>query len=419
MSDVKPPVQFNLQAPWDAQQEFFRAKLNIPTNHWDDIMKEAHDRGFMVAGAFKADLLNDLRQAVDKSLTEGKSIAWFRKHFDQIVQQHGWDYKGERNWRTRVIYQTNMLSSYAAGRYQQLTDPEMLQAKPYWVYRHGHPVIPRQLHLDWNGMALAATDPWWQIHFPPNGWGCTCRVTAASKAEIDQHEGWHLPDHAPDDGYDTHILYTGEVIQMPSGVDYGWDYAPGATVAEQLRGKLEALRQSLPAPLQQDFVDDMASMTALSRALTTAETAIRQGKTEHSVILDDDGTLLAQAEGDANSVEIDGALARGKTVTHWHPVVTAFSWRDIRTACKLSVREMRAVDAVYTYSMKPPPDGWDLDFWEQTVQPQFDAAEAEQFGKLFDRLHAGEITQADMERELYHLIWAAVANKTGMTYGRR
>lgn len=29
-------------------------------------------------------------------------------------------------WRTKVIYQTNMTTSYAAGRYQELTDPEFL-----------------------------------------------------------------------------------------------------------------------------------------------------------------------------------------------------------------------------------------------------------------------------------------------------
>jgi hypothetical protein len=57
------------------------------------------------------------------------------------VATHGWDFKGGRNWRTRVIYQTNLQTSYAAGRYQQLTDPDMLKVRPYWRYVHSDSVM--------------------------------------------------------------------------------------------------------------------------------------------------------------------------------------------------------------------------------------------------------------------------------------
>lgn len=53
------------------QIEFLRRKLNLPSESWRDIQRAAHDRAFMVAGAAKADLLADLRKAVDQAVQGG------------------------------------------------------------------------------------------------------------------------------------------------------------------------------------------------------------------------------------------------------------------------------------------------------------------------------------------------------------
>jgi len=214
--------------PFQEQLDFFRQKLNLPTEHYDDILKSAHDRAFVVAGAAKADLLTDLRTAVDQAIADGKSIQWFRKEFKAIVQKHGWegwtgsDTQAGRDWRTRVIYKTNMAASYAAGRWQQLNNPDLLKSRPYWKYVHNDTVAhPRPLHQSWSGLVLKHDDPWWQAHFPPNGWGCRCRVTAVRASEYEGAE-------APDEGVYVKEDRNGGRHVLPKGVDYGWNYAPGA-----------------------------------------------------------------------------------------------------------------------------------------------------------------------------------------------
>lgn len=221
--------------PFQEQVDFFRSKLNLPTERWDDIVKSAHDRGFMVAGAAKADLLNDLRDAVDKAIVNGESIQSFRSRFDDIVKKHGWEgwtgsgSKKGRDWRTRVIYQTNLSTSYAAGRYKQLNDPDLAAVRPYWQYIHNDTVQhPRPLHVSWSGMVLHKDDPWWQTHYPPNGWGCRCRVKAVRKSE-------YKGAKAPDDGTYTHIDSAGVRHTVPNGIDYGFDYQPGARTDTKLR----------------------------------------------------------------------------------------------------------------------------------------------------------------------------------------
>lgn len=221
--------------PFQEQLDFFRDKLNLPTERYDDVQKAAHDRAFMVAGAAKADLVSDLRGAVDKAIANGESIGKFRKRFDEIVQRNGWegwtgsDTKAGRDWRTRVIYQTNLSTSYAAGRHKQLNDPDLASVRPYWQYIHNDTVQhPRPLHVSWSGMVLHKDDPWWQTHYPPNGWGCRCRVKAVRKSEFKNAK-------APNDGTFTHIDNQGNKHEVPNGIDFGFDYAPGANTDTQLR----------------------------------------------------------------------------------------------------------------------------------------------------------------------------------------
>jgi len=64
MSRSDATQSFGFGTPFQAQIDFLRQKLQLPTDRWDDIIRSAHDRAFIVAGAAKADLLADLHQAV-------------------------------------------------------------------------------------------------------------------------------------------------------------------------------------------------------------------------------------------------------------------------------------------------------------------------------------------------------------------
>jgi hypothetical protein len=257
MTDPRLDLGFN--TPFAEQLAFFRQKLNLPSERWDDITRAAHDRAFMVAGATQADLLADLHAAIGKAIEQGAGIEAFRKDFKAIVGRHGWTgWTGEGTpageaWRTKVIYQTNMATSYAAGRYRQMTDPELLTLRPYWRYKHADGVAnPRLQHVAWNGLTLPHDHPFWQTHFPPNGWGCHCRAMAVSAREYAKAQAAGLGE-APA-GWDDIDERTG----APVGISKGFDYAPGANVRTPLR----------------DFVQDKlitypdAITTALSRDVT-------------------------------------------------------------------------------------------------------------------------------------------------------
>ena len=219
--------------PFQEQIAFFRRKRGVLTESYLDVWETQHDSSFMVAGANRDDLLADLREAIRKAIEDGGTLAEFRRDFDRIVNTYGWDYQGGRNWRSRVIYETNLRQSYNAGRWAQLQ--RLKKTRPWWRYRHSDAVQhPRPLHQAWDGMILHCDDPWWLTHFPANGWGCQCYVEALSDRDL-KRLGKSGPDKAPPIDMQTVIVGTRSPggprqVQTPAGVDPGFGYAPGASV---------------------------------------------------------------------------------------------------------------------------------------------------------------------------------------------
>lgn len=254
-------------APFAEQLAFFKRKLNLPSERWDDIVQAAHDRAFIVAGAQQADLLNDLKNAVAKAIEQGTGLEAFRQDFQAIVARHGWTgWTGSESaartaWRTKVIYQTNMVTSYAAGRWRQLNDPDLLKILPYWQYKHSDSVLhPRPEHVSWDGLTLPPDHAFWQAHFPPNGWGCHCRVTAVSKEQAMQAMAkGRGPAAAP---------AAGDV----SGIDPGFGYAPGANANRPLQDFIDQKLIRLDAPIGAQMWRHLQPALAAERQLAWGET---------------------------------------------------------------------------------------------------------------------------------------------------
>lgn len=273
---MTPELARVFKRPFKEQVAFFAAKAKnlIPTTRWDDLWQAQHDDSWMVAGAMKADLLTDLHAAIFKAQAEGTSLETFRKDFRAIVERRGWHGwtgegtpKGEA-WRTRVIYRTNMSTSYAAGRWAQLKEA----GYPLLIYFHGNAAEPRVQHLGWDGLILPVDHPFWVTHAPPNGWGCTCYVSGARNMEMAVLLGGN-PSKTLPDGWDAIDPRTG----APEGIDKGWAYAPGASVASavtEVAKKMGTWPGSIPASFVADLpVEKADELVRAYRSLpSTADT---------------------------------------------------------------------------------------------------------------------------------------------------
>ncbi|MBN4063480.1 hypothetical protein JYT79_01730 [Cardiobacterium sp. AH-315-I02] len=226
-----------INKPFTEQLAFFRDKIRLPTATWTDLWQGEHARAFVVAGAIKDDLLLDFQQAIDSSMMQGTGYKAFRANFDSIVKKHGWSYNGGAGWRSRVIYNTNMQTAYMAGRFKQMDS--ITHLNPYWQYKHsGFVLNPRKQHVAWSGMVLRHDDPWWRTHYPPNGWGCRCKVYSLGERGMERL-GKTSVDKAPEMNYQDKLIGkrgpNPRIVKVPDGIDAGWDYNVGeASVGKKL-----------------------------------------------------------------------------------------------------------------------------------------------------------------------------------------
>jgi SPP1 gp7 family putative phage head morphogenesis protein len=244
--------------PFTQAIDFFRAKVNVPTASYQDVWE--HDIAFVVAGATKATLLADFRQAVDEAIATGKTRQEFQKDFDRIVATHGWEHRGGREWRANIIYGTNLRTAYAAGRWEQMTDPDILRMRPYWMYKHGNSPHPRLHHLALDGKVFPADDPWWQYNFPPNGWGCKCLAVSLSIRDVERM-GKEVETPPRTATYTWTNPIDGKKYTILNQPDPGWNYTPGRSTPQEKAQIFQNILQNLPDDLRFQVEQDAVQRT--------------------------------------------------------------------------------------------------------------------------------------------------------------
>lgn len=213
--------------PFKEAIDYFKNKVNFPADDYESISGGMHARAFTVAGVTNDEILSDFRTAISKAIENGTSLAAFRKDFDKIVTTRGWSYKGERGWRSEVIFNTNLRMAYAAGRWQKIE--RTAKIFPYLMYMTRNNATVRPEHRKWHGIILPVDHVWWKAHFPPNGYNCHCYVRQLTRAQAQallKQKGY--TDTPPEDLWVERVSKkTGEVTLVRSGFDFGFDYNPG------------------------------------------------------------------------------------------------------------------------------------------------------------------------------------------------
>jgi SPP1 gp7 family putative phage head morphogenesis protein len=225
---------------------YFRKKGLAHSFAWQDMWQEEHARAFTVAKAMRTSVLQDIRDQVDAALTDGTTFETFLKDLRPKLEAQGWWGKslatdpltGEEKVvqlgsprRLRTIFDVNMRTAYAAGRWQRIQ--ATAEALQYLRYQTAGDDRVRPEHQAWDGTTLPVDDPWWDSHYPPCDWGCRCTIVQMSADQLQREGGEATKDPAafPERAWTN--PRTGEVVHVEQGIGPGWGYNVGKAYLER------------------------------------------------------------------------------------------------------------------------------------------------------------------------------------------
>lgn len=263
--------------PDDVVRAFEARGALQPTVRWSEMMHGDHAVGFTVAKIAKLDLLRTMRTSIDDVLRNGGTYEEWKSGILPELKKAGWwgavtnaELTGTdetiivNNRRLRTIYNTNVRMSMASGHWTRIQRQK--DVLPYLRYLPSSSEHKRPLHKTWYGILLPVDHPFWQTHFPPNGWGCKCHFEQVSERKM-RRIGWTVtPDDQLPQAARRFFPANGDAIMVPDGIDPGFSYNPGTAHLRAVAAKAaNSIQQALDAGLDdaaratlRQIVDDVA-----------------------------------------------------------------------------------------------------------------------------------------------------------------
>lgn len=268
--------------------EYFQSKGWAIGFNWHDVEASAHATAFTVAGVLRQDILEDIRGAFQSALDNGQTLEQFRRQLLPVLTQKGWmadkaalvadedgvlEGKQLTPRRLKTVFETNMQAAYGAGRYaEQMAN---VADRPYWTRIAVMDSHTRPRHAALNGLTARADDPVWQFAYPPDAWGCRCRVRAYTQSHIDKNNVavWSSEGNietvqqawGPDDTREVRAFRYNGQLYTP---DAGFGHNPGQGWLSGLGQRLMDRSASAPPALAVQAVEHALSEPALRDALT-------------------------------------------------------------------------------------------------------------------------------------------------------
>ena len=110
-----------------------------------------------------------------------------------------------------------MSNAYSVGRYDQMTDPMVLEYRPYWQYRTVGDGNVTDICLSFEDQVYAADDGIWSQIYPPNHHNCRSSVITLGNRQVERRGLEVLKEQpetnlAPAPGWDVNPALTRDQI---------------------------------------------------------------------------------------------------------------------------------------------------------------------------------------------------------------
>lgn len=235
--------------PEEAVKYMQKRGMLTETFSWMDLWQDEHSTQFTVSRLARLDLLQAVYDGIYASVKGDMGRRDFMRGIEDILVSEGWwgekvvtdPATGEKLTtrfdanRLKLIYDVNTRQAYAAGLWQRIERNKA--TSPYIRYITKRDERVRASHRSWDRLTLPVDHPFWNTHYPPNGWRCRCRAMSMSQADYEKGltpDGKRLNKSEPEiEWVEWKNKKTGAVEKVPKGIDPGFGYNPGKTAQRE------------------------------------------------------------------------------------------------------------------------------------------------------------------------------------------
>jgi len=89
-------------------------------------------------------------------------------------------------YHSELLWETGTTTAYMQRRVQQMADPDVVRALPYWRFRTAEDYRVRPNHAALEGFVARYNDPVWDRIIPPLGFNCRCQVEPLLRSEAEK-----------------------------------------------------------------------------------------------------------------------------------------------------------------------------------------------------------------------------------------
>jgi SPP1 gp7 family putative phage head morphogenesis protein len=207
MPDSPASVGFNV--PFEEAIAAMEARgIALPAQYYGEFQGIQRQLNFSIAGVASLDQLQAVLDSLTAKLADGQS---FKQWQDSVAVQD----LGLPKHRLDNIFRTNIQNAYNRGHWEQFKENEKFA--PYLMYDAINDSRTRPSHRALDGVIRRVDDPFWDTHYPANGYRCRCSVVSLTEKQAQARSNG-------DNGLNKKV----EPDKMKP--DKGWDYNCGSDI---------------------------------------------------------------------------------------------------------------------------------------------------------------------------------------------
>jgi SPP1 gp7 family putative phage head morphogenesis protein len=183
---------------FDEAVEWFRDRVPVTDEEYQTLSAAQRARAFHLASVNELAIVRTVFQEIDSALAEGRPLDEFKRSVrEKLEGAHGLN-----GYHLETVLRNATQDGYNAGRWQQITDPEITADRPYWMYDSVLDTRTTEVCKALDGTIKGHDDVYWLTHYPPLHHRCRSSIRTMRPGEA-RKRGLTVGDPVvtPDEGF--------------------------------------------------------------------------------------------------------------------------------------------------------------------------------------------------------------------------